>query len=294
MKVALYSQVFNKEALAPLDTLLRILEKHNIEVTIYRGMADQISPDRPQIAQYPTFADHAELLANRADGFICLGGDGTFLNALTLVRDSGIPLIGINTGRLGFLAGIDATQLEAAMEDYVHDRYQIEERTLLQLNCQPPVFEDCPWAINDLTILKRDSSSMITINTFLNGDFLNTYWADGLIVSTPTGSTGYSLSCGGPIVFPHSGNFVLTPVAPHNLGVRPVVIPDDAILSFEVKGRGDHFLLTLDSRYQPITLEHQIAVRKAPFAIKLVLFNHQSFLQTLRSKLAWGRDFRNY
>lgn len=294
MKVALYSQVFNKEALAPLDTLLRILEKHNIDVTIYKDMAEQIAPDRPHISQYPIFANHAELLSYGADGFICLGGDGTFLNALTLVRDSGIPLIGINTGRLGFLAGIDASHLEAAMDDYIHDRYQIEERTLLQLNSHPAVFEDCPWAINDLTILKRDSSSMITISTFLNGDFLNTYWADGLIVSTPTGSTGYSLSCGGPIVFPHSGNFVLTPVAPHNLGVRPVVIPDDAILSFEVKGRGDHFLLTLDSRYQPITLEHQIAVRKAPFAIKLVLFNHQSFLQTLRSKLAWGRDFRNY
>lgn len=293
MILALYNQAFKAADAPHLLTLLTCMETFGIQPVVYAGLAEAAGLLVPELTRCPVFARPDELQALEPAGFICLGGDGTFLNALTLVRDSGIPLIGINLGRLGFLASIDTDHIRNAIEAFVRNHYDIEERTLLQLDGIPSVFAECPWAINDFTILKRDTSSMITVDTFLNGEFLNTYWADGLIVSTPTGSTGYSLSCGGPVVFPRSGNFVLTPVAPHNLGVRPVVIPDHAILSFEVRGRSDSFLTTLDSRFETITPEHQLAVRKAPFTLRLVQFHGHSFLVTLREKLAWGRDLRN-
>lgn len=294
MTLALYSQLFKPADTQALHTLLSCLEEQGIRPLVFQGLADAAMTHLPAFGACETFDSPESLLNGQPDAFICLGGDGTFLNALTLVRDSGIPLIGINLGRLGFLASIDSAHIPLAIQAFVHDRYGIEERSLLQLESSHPLFSDCPWAINDFTVLKRDTSSMITVDTFLNGDFLNTYWADGLIVSTPTGSTGYSLSCGGPVVFPRSGNFVLTPVAPHNLGVRPMVIPDEAVLSFEVRGRSENFLATLDSRFETITQAHQIAIRKAPFPLRLVQFHGHSFLATLREKLAWGRDLRNY
>lgn len=294
MKVAVYSQAFKPADGGLFQTLLDSLEVHDIEPLIYEGLAEEGRATTPGLGAHPTFSDHAGLRAMQVDGFICMGGDGTFLNALTLVQDSGIPLIGINLGRLGFLASMDNRHIATAIQAFRHNRYEIETRSLLQLDGRPPLFGDTPWAINDFTILKRDTSSMINIDAFLNGEFLNTYWADGLIVSTPTGSTGYSLSCGGPVVFPQSGNFVVTPVAPHNLAVRPVVIPDDAILSFEVHGRSESFLVTLDSRFETIRKDHPIAIRKAPFPLNLVHFHGHSFLSTLREKLAWGRDLRNY
>lgn len=294
MTLALYSQSFKPADTEALRTLLACLGEQGIEPLVFEGLARAAGEHLPAFGTCETFDSPDSLLQGRPDAFICLGGDGTFLNALTLVRNSGIPLIGINLGRLGFLASIDSAHIPKAIHAFVHDRYGIEERSLLQLEASQPLFSDCPWAINDFTVLKRDTSSMITVDTFLNGDFLNTYWADGLIVSTPTGSTGYSLSCGGPVVFPQSGNFVLTPVAPHNLGVRPVVIPDEAVLSFEVRGRSESFLATMDSRFETITQAHQIAIRKAPFPLRLVQFHGHSFLATLREKLAWGRDIRNY
>jgi len=175
----------------------------------------------------------------------------------------------------------------------VHGMYKIETRTLLQLDCNFPIFNNRTIALNDFTILKRDNSSMITIHTYVNGDFLNSYWADGIIVATPTGSTGYSLSCGGPIIFPQSGNLVITPVAPHNLNVRPVVIPDDSVLSFEVEGRSDNFLCTLDSRYEVINSNFQLGIRKCDFGIRLVQLLPVSFLKTIHDKLNWGIDQRN-
>jgi NAD+ kinase len=294
MILALFSQSFKPADAGPLRTLLDSLQAHDIQPLVFRGLAASAVELVPGLEACATFAAPETLLEAGPDAFICLGGDGTFLNALTLVRDSRIPMIGINLGRLGFLASIDSAHIPAAVQAFVHNRFSIEERSLLQLESSHPLFSDCPWAINDFTVLKRDTSSMITVDVFLNGEFLNTYWADGLIVSTPTGSTGYSLSCGGPVVFPQSGNFVLTPVAPHNLGVRPMVIPDDAVLSFEVRGRSENFLTTLDSRFETITQAHQIAIRKAPFPLRLVQFHGHSFLATLREKLAWGRDLRNY
>lgn len=293
MNVALYSRVFKLDDLPVLETLIKALKEQYINFFVFADMAQTLEEHGIRAGEWQTFGDHKELLACQVEAFICLGGDGTFLNALTLVRDSGIPLIGINLGRLGFLAGLEESQIQSAVMDFVAGRYDIEERALLQLESSTELFGDCPYALNDFTILKRDTSSMITVDAYMNGDFMNTYWADGLIIATPTGSTGYSLSCGGPIVFPGSGNFVISPVAPHNLGVRPIVIPDKSVLSFEVTGRTDSFLCTLDSRFETITTDHQIAIRRAPFSLKLIQFHGYSFLSTMREKLAWGRDLRN-
>jgi NAD+ kinase len=207
--------------------------------------------------------------------------------------DSNIPIAGVNLGRLGFLSSIDKNAIAEAIKALVQGNYQLDKRTVLQLDANLPVFNGLTYALNDCTISKRDTSSMIVVHTYVNGEFLNSYWADGLIIATPTGSTGYSLSCGGPIIFPNSGNFVITPIAPHNLTMRPMVIPDDAILSFEIEGRGEYFLCTLDSRYEAITQNHRLAVKKANFTINIARLFEQNFLSTLREKLGWGIDSRN-
>jgi NAD+ kinase len=209
------------------------------------------------------------------------------------VQNKGIPVLGINYGRLGFLANIGKEELHSAISALVARTYVTEQRTMIHLDSDLPIFEKVPYALNEFTIQKKDTSSMIKIHTYLNGEFLNTYWADGLIVSTPTGSTGYSLSCNGPIVFPDSGSFVITPVAPHNLNIRPIVVPDNNIISFEVEGRTDSFLCTLDSRRTIVPKEIQLAVKKEAFCIKLIRLNENNFLQTLRNKLSWGLDKRN-
>jgi NAD+ kinase len=224
---------------------------------------------------------------------LSLGGDGTILQAIQLIRDCGIPIAGINLGRLGFLTVSDQKHAEDALNCLERGDFTLDPRRLIDLASNLPLFGDFHYALNDFTITKRDTSSMIVIHTYLNGGFLNSYWADGLIVSTPTGSTGYSLSCGGPIIFPNSGNFVVTPIAPHNLNVRPIVIHDSSVLSFEIEGRADSFLCTLDSRYEAVTAEHRISVTCAPFRINLVRLNDYTFLSTIRTKLSWGIDSRN-
>ena len=227
------------------------------------------------------------------DCLISLGGDGTLLDTVTLVKDTGIPVLGINYGRLGFLANIGKEELNTAFEALVDRKYVLDKRTLLHLDANMPLFDDTPYALNEFSIHKKDTSPMIKIHTYLNGEFLNTYWADGLIVATPTGSTGYSLSCNGPVVFPDSASFVITPVAPHNLNIRPIIVPDNTIVSFEIEGRTDGFLCTLDSRRELVTKEIQLAVKKESFGINLIRLNENNFLQTLRNKLSWGLDKRN-
>jgi NAD+ kinase len=224
---------------------------------------------------------------------ISLGGDGTMLDTVSFIGDSNIPLIGINLGRLGFLAAISENEAADAIESLVRGSYTIEKRSLLHLESSMPIFEDAPFALNEFTLHRKDSSSMIKIHTYLNGEFLNTYWADGLIVATPTGSTGYSLSCGGPVVFPQTSSFVITPVAPHNLSTRPIVVPDDNVISFELEGRTDHFLCTLDSRTETIPTSIQLAVKKENFSISLIRPDEHNFLKTIRQKLYWGIDRRN-
>ena len=233
-------------------------------------------------------------MRGKADFVISMGGDGTILDAATIVRDSGVPILGINIGRLGFLSTIGKERLDTAITALEKGTYVVDRRSLLHLDSKPgPIFGDLDFALNEFTILKKDSSSMITIHVYINGEFMSSYWADGLIVATPTGSTGYSLSCGGPIVFPGSNNLVISAVAPHNLNIRPIVVSDDAVISFEVEGRSTEFLVTLDSRQMVVQSGTQLAVRKESFSVSLIRLDDMNFLTTLRNKLNLGVDTRN-
>jgi NAD+ kinase len=292
MKIAIYSRGIEENQHQEVTAILHELAQHNIEPVFYQDFFNKFYSAVNFKAPYSTFSTAADLDED-IDCLISLGGDGTLLDTVTLVRDKGIPVLGVNYGRLGFLANIGKDELRTAVNALVEHTYVIDNRTLIHLDANVPVFGDVPYALNEFAILKKDSSSMIKIHTYLNGEFLNTYWADGLIVATPTGSTGYSLSCNGPVMFPQSGSFLITPVAPHNLNVRPIVVPDDNIISFEVEGRTDDFLCTLDSRREIVTKEIQLAVRKEEFGINLIRLNENNFLQTLRNKLSWGLDVRN-
>lgn len=224
---------------------------------------------------------------------LSLGGDGTLLDTITYVAKKDIPVIGINYGRLGFLANIGKDEIHLALKSLLQRTFILDKRTLVHLEADVPFFGDTPFGLNEFAIHKKDSSPMIRIHTYLNGEFLNTYWADGLIVATPTGSTGYSLSCNGPILFPDSKSFVITPVSPHNLNVRPVVVPDSSVISFEIEGRTDGFQCTLDSRREIAPINTQFAISKEVFHVNLLQLNEDNFLQTLRNKLSWGLDKRN-
>jgi len=292
MKVAIYSRIIDNEQKADVQQLLDELDKENIEPVIYHPFFEAIKSSFRFPEKTAIFTDPADL-GESIDFLISLGGDGTLLDTVTLVRDKNIPVLGINFGRLGFLASIGRDELYTAVQSLVKRNIVIDKRSLIHLDADKPLFGNTPYGLNEFAIHKTDTSPMIKIHTYLNGDFLNTYWADGLIVATPTGSTGYSLSCNGPIVFPESSSFVITPVAPHNLNVRPIVVPDDNVISFEVESRADHFICALDSRKEIVEKKVQLAVRRESFNISLVRLNENNFLQTLRNKLSWGLDTRN-
>ncbi|MFN7120323.1 MAG: NAD kinase [Saprospiraceae bacterium] len=294
MQVIVFSREFKESDTPHIQHLFDTLHDEGISVYVYAPYLEDLKEHIKFKRDVGVFEGYIDLTIKRFDFLITLGGDGTILSALLHVRDSGVPILGINLGRLGFLASIEKKRIPEAIQLLKRGMYQIEERGLLYLESNLPLFGNARFALNDCTLLKRDTSSMITIHTYINGAYLNSYWADGLIVATPTGSTGYSLSCGGPIIFPNSGNFVITPVAPHNLSVRPIVIADDSIISFEIEGRAENFLCTLDSRFEVITAAHQLAVRKNDFTVKIVQLEDVSFLRTIRDKLIWGVDSRNY
>jgi NAD+ kinase len=292
MKVAIYSRVPENEQQTEVQFLIEELRKQHIESVIYESFFEKVR----QGFQFPsstTTFKQSEDLDSSIDFLISLGGDGTLLDTVSLVRDKNIPILGINFGRLGFLASIGRDELTTVVTSLVNRTFVIDKRSLIHLDANKPLFGKVPYGLNEFAIHKTDTSPMIKIHTYLNGEFLNTYWADGLIVSTPTGSTGYSLSCGGPVVFPDSASFVINPVAPHNLNVRPIVVPDDNIISFEVEGRSDHFICALDSRKELVDKQVQLAVRREKFTLGLVRLNENNFLQTLRNKLSWGLDTRN-
>lgn len=293
MKVFVFGQKVKEDDYPYIQSLISHLKDNRVEIYIFQSFREQIQHELPKLLDLASWSSYQDILNSKPDCIITLGGDGTILNALTYIRNSNVPILGINLGRLGFLASIEKRLMADAVHHLINGMYELEERILIQLDSNFPLFDETPFALNDFSILKRDNSSMITIHTYINGDFLNSYWADGLIIATPTGSTGYSLSCGGPILFPQSKNLVVTPVAAHNLNVRPIVLPDDSILSFEVEGRTENFLCTLDSRYEVITSDHQLAVRKCEFAIRLIQLHPSSFLKTMHDKLNWGLDQRN-
>ncbi len=292
MKVAIYSRVYESDQKEDIQRLLEELKDQHIDVSMYRGFYEQIKQDIAFDTE-PTLFHSSQDLNDTFECMISLGGDGTLLDTVTMVRNQDIPLLGINFGRLGFLASIGREELETVVASLKNHTFVEDERTLIHLDSNMPLFGETPYALNEFAIHKLDTSSMIKIHAYLNGEFLNSYWADGLVVATPTGSTGYSLSCNGPIVFPDSGSFVITPVAPHNLNVRPIVVPDNNIISFEIEGRADSFLCTLDSRKEIVQKTIQLAVKKEDFTVSLIRLNENNFLQTLRNKLSWGLDRRN-
>ncbi len=292
MKVAIYSRIFEQEQKADIQKLINELEQNSIQPVLFSGIYHQLK-NEIQFADEPVLFDTYKELDDSYECMISLGGDGTLLDTVTMVRTKKIPLLGINFGRLGFLASIGREEVETVVASLKNHTFVVDERTLIHLDSNMPIFGDTPYALNEFAIQKVDTSSMIKIHTYLNGEFLNSYWADGLIVATPTGSTGYSLSCNGPVVFPDSGSFVITPVAPHNLNVRPIVVPDNNVISFEVESRSDQVLCTLDSRKEVVDKNIQLAVKKEEFTINLIRLNENNFLQTLRNKLSWGLDRRN-
>ena len=293
MQVIVFSKRIKTKDIPFVQELFDILAEHQIYAYVHKPYFDQIDGKINFKTNVGIFEGYIDFSVKKFDFLITLGGDGTILEAITHIQDYQVPILGINLGRLGFLATIEKTKIRNSIEKLRRDMFSIDSRSLLYLESNLPLFEKTPFALNDFTILKRDTSSMITIHTYVNGSYLNSYWADGLIVSTPTGSTGYSLSCGGPIIFPGSGNFIITPVAPHNLNVRPIVISDESVISFEIEGRNENFLCTLDSRFETITAAHQLAIRKNNFDVKLVNFQDTNFQDTLHLKLNWGQDMRN-
>ncbi len=292
MQIAIYSRTSSDVDAANLQKLLDELKQYHIVPVLYQPFYELALPELNGHKDCAVF-ERAEDLGEDIEFMISMGGDGTMLESVCYVKDKDIPIIGVNFGRLGFLSETSKNDMDEMVQSLINRTYQIDRRTLIHLDSNLPLFGDIPYGLNEFAIHKKDTSAMIKIHTFLNGEFLNTYWADGLIVSTPTGSTGYSLSCGGPIVFPDAANFVITPVAPHNLNARPIVVPDHNVISFEIEGRSDQFLCTLDSRIETVDNQVQLAVRKEEFTLGLLRRNDSNFLTTLRNKLLWGIDKRN-
>lgn len=292
MKVAIYSRVIDVQQYQALQLFFDTLEQKNITPIVWQNFYEIIKDKITFTAQPEIFFLDAQLTAD-IECVISLGGDGTLLDTVTLVQDKEMPVLGINFGRLGFLAGISQDEIIEVIDALVNRSFVVEKRVMLKIDAENELFGDVPYALNEFALTKQDTSSMIKVHTYINGDFLNTYWADGLIVATPTGSTGYSLSCGGPIVFPDSASFVITPIAPHNLNLRPLVIPDSSVLSFEIEGRMDHYICSLDARREIVPKNVQIALKKQNFPLSLIRLSDSNFLSTLRNKLLWGIDKRN-
>jgi NAD+ kinase len=293
MKVAIFGQYYQNDTRPIIKDIFVFFNRNNVELVIEEKFLKILHEEKIVEKQYNTFSTHADL-DKSFDILISIGGDGTILRAATFVRDSGIPILGVNAGRLGFLAKVQKENIESFLQIVLEKKYSISKRTLLTIECSPNNEEiDINFAMNEISVSRKDTTSMITIETFLNGEYLNSYWADGLIISTPTGSTGYSLSCGGPILTPEVKGLVITPIAPHNLNARPLVIPDDTEIKLKVSGREEQYLVSLDSRLTSVSNNSELKIKKTPFQINMVEIPEETFLKTLRNKLLWGEDKRN-
>ncbi len=294
MKIGIYGQFYHKEAGHYIQQLLDILDKRQIEVIIEKNFLTLIQENDHIEKDYGHFSTFKEL-DNSYDLFVSIGGDGTILKTVTYIRDLNIPIIGINTGRLGFLATIKKSAIKESIDKILTGKYRISARSLIQITTDgdEEIFNELNFALNEITVSRKNTTSMISVETLLNGEPLTNYWADGLIVATPTGSTGYSLSCGGPVIAPATESIILTPIAPHNLNARPLVIPDSTTITLKVSGREDQHLISLDSRIATLNNGTEITLKKAPFKINLIHLEGDSFLKTLRHKLLWGEDKRN-
>ncbi|MBI9054322.1 MAG: NAD kinase [Bacteroidales bacterium] len=292
MRVAIYGRNFEEGFKEYIKKFFEILNQNNVQIVVFKEFYDflrkiiDLKNDSIEV-----FTKHTELKEN-IDLLFSIGGDGTILSAINYVRNYGIPIVGINTGRLGFLASIAKDEIESALQAILTSNYQVEERSLLKLRTSSNHFGDFPYSLNEVAIQKVDSE-MITVHVYIDGEYLNTYWSDGLIVSTPTGSTAYSLSVGGPIIIPQSGNFIISPISPHNLTVRPIVLPDTSTLELKLESRALNYIASLDHRSMMIKNTEELFIRKADFKVKLIKLNNTSFYKTLRNKLMWGVDKRN-
>jgi len=291
MRIAVHGKEFNRQSTPLIAHIFEILTRHKADIRVSEKFSKYLRPSVFKKFKYRTFGLGTSL--KNVEVFISIGGDGTLLEAVTYVGRSEIPVLGINTGRLGFLATIGKEDVDRAFAKLFEGAYTIDKRAILKLETNKSVFGKLNFALNDFSLVKTDTSSMITIHTYIDGEFLNSYWADGIIVSTPTGSTGYSLSCGGPLIFPRSGNLVITPVSPHNLTVRPIVVSDSSEITFRVEGRSKKFLISLDSRVASVDASIKVKVSKADFKVHLVQLEGQHYFKTLRQKLNWGLDVRN-
>lgn len=294
MKIALFGQYYQNSTAETVQKVVSFLESKDIEIAFEAHFLDILKEKNIVSKNYETYSCH-KTLNNDFKALISIGGDGTILKAATFVRDKNIPIIGINAGRLGFLATIQFDNIEPLLQKLLDNDYAISKRTLLSIKTTPEYdnFSELDFALNEVTVARKDTTSMITIITYLNGEYLTSYWADGLIISTPTGSTGYSLSCGGPVLTPNVESLVITPMAPHNLNARPLVIPDDMEIELRISGREEQFLISLDSRISAVSKDTVVKIKKSPFTISIIEFKEESFLNTIRKKLLWGEDKRN-
>ena len=293
MKVAIYGQVLQENTVDFVLELLDELKQSHAEVSIEKVFY-RLLQEKGQLDTYPVFTENSGLDSS-FDMLISFGGDGTILRAITYIWDLGIPIVGVNTGRLGFLSTFRKEEVRKVIQEFVAGDYVIKERSLVEVHSDYniPEFGDMRFALNEVTVSRKDTTSMISVETYLNDEYLTSYWADGLIIATPTGSTGYSLSCGGPVIVPGVQALAITPIAPHNLNARPLVISDDTVIRLRVSGREDHHLVSLDSRIATLKNGREILVKKAPFTIKMIEYTSESFFKTIRNKLLWGEDRRN-
>ena len=291
MKIGVHGKEFTRPSAPFIQRIFEVLTHHRVELFVSTKFASLLKQSAFKSYKWETF-DPGESLKN-IELIISIGGDGTLLESVSYIGKKEIPVLGINTGRLGFLATISREETERALEMVINKSFTLDKRAVLQLETNVGIFGDLNFALNDFTVVKKDTSAMITIHTFIDGEFLNSYWADGIIVATPTGSTGYSLSCGGPLIFPRSGNFVLTPVSPHNLTVRPIIVSDTSQISFQVEGRSKKFLVSLDSRIATVDNTVKLTIKRAGFIVNLVQLEGYHYFKTLRQKLNWGLDIRN-
>ena len=293
MRVIIYGRKIKKGTLPYISEVIAELNRHRVEILMNETYYKELSQLDINELKYCSPIYDKELAKTKSKFMITLGGDGTILSAITLLGPSKMPVLGINLGRMGFLANIEKAKIKQALDKVIHDAYTLDRRSMLELQSQRSLFDPFPYALNDISIAKRENSSMISIQMFIDNQYFSTYWADGIIISTPTGSTGYNLSCGGPIVYPSSDSFVITPIAPHSLTVRAMVIPDRSVLRLKIRGRSDTFLCTMDSRYDTIHAQDEITILKSPLQAHLILLEDMSFGTTIREKLNWGRDLRN-
>ena len=292
MRIALFGTPCSEQFTKYIQHLVSRLEAENVSLLVYEEylsfLEKKVTFEKP-----PKIFDSYHTLKGSADFLFSIGGDGTLLGSITLVRDSNIPILGINTGRLGFISSVSTDQIESAINDVISNNFEIKNRTLLSLETENNLFGNVNFALNEVAIVKKDTSSMIRIDAFLNDEFLNSYWADGLVIATPTGSTGYSLSCGGPIIIPGTNNVIITPIAPHNLNVRPIVLSDEDVIKLQVVDKDQLALVSLDSRFRAFDSSIALIIKKSDFKINLIEPQSHSFISTIRSKLMWGIDKRN-